>query len=132
MVLVVPKAFILNSLLDSKLSDSLFIINSFIMYVISINVKKYQKMTKMLISQSELEVNKVCRTMGEYEPNQYYLHIIPYPSYPSNTEHILFRMLLAINRIRLSCEHQYRIGYHTYQGEHPLMICRNREKRTRA
>ena len=43
MVLVVPKAFILNSLLDSKLSDSLFIINPFIMYVISINVKKYQK-----------------------------------------------------------------------------------------
>ena len=48
MVLVVPKAFILNSLLDSKLSDSLFIINSFIMYVISINVKKYQKIPKMI------------------------------------------------------------------------------------
>ena len=47
MVLVVPKAFILNSLLDSKLSDSLFIINSIIMYVISINVKKYQKIPKM-------------------------------------------------------------------------------------
>ena len=36
MVLVVPKAFILNSL------------NPFIMYVISINVKKYQKIPKML------------------------------------------------------------------------------------
>ena len=48
MVLVVPKAFILNSPLDSKLSDSLFIINPFIMYVISINVKKYQKIPKML------------------------------------------------------------------------------------
>ena len=48
MVLVVPKAFILNSLLESKLSDSLFIINSFIMYVISINVKKYQKIPKMI------------------------------------------------------------------------------------
>ena len=50
MVLVVPKAFILNSLLDSKLSDSLFIINSFIMYVISINVKKYQKNTKNVVT----------------------------------------------------------------------------------
>jgi hypothetical protein len=48
MVLAVPKAFILNSLLDSKLSDSHFIINPFIMYVISINVKKYQKIPKML------------------------------------------------------------------------------------
>ena len=48
MVLVVPKAFILNSLLDSKLSDSLFIINSFIMNVISINVKKYQKIPKII------------------------------------------------------------------------------------
>jgi hypothetical protein len=47
MVLVVPKAFILNSLLKNKLLDSLFIINSFIMDVISINVKKYQKMPKM-------------------------------------------------------------------------------------
>ena len=43
MVLAVPQDFILNSLLDSKLSDSLFIINSFITDVISINVKKYQK-----------------------------------------------------------------------------------------
>ena len=49
MVLAVPKTFILNSLLDSKLSDSLFIINSFIINVISINVKKYQKMPKILL-----------------------------------------------------------------------------------
>lgn len=48
MVLAVPKAFILNSLLDSILSDSLFIISSFIMDVISINVKKYQKIPKMI------------------------------------------------------------------------------------
>ena len=47
MVLVVPKAFILNSLLDSKLSDSLFTINSFIINILSINVKKYPKITKM-------------------------------------------------------------------------------------
>ena len=40
MVLAVPEVFIMNSLLDSKLSDSLFIINPFIMDVISINVKK--------------------------------------------------------------------------------------------
>ena len=46
-VLAVPKAFIPNSLLDSKLSDSLFKINAFIRDGISINVKKYQKMTKM-------------------------------------------------------------------------------------
>ena len=49
MVLAVPKAFILNSLLENKLSDSLFTINSFIINVISINVKKYQKIPKMLI-----------------------------------------------------------------------------------
>lgn len=48
MVLAVPQDFILNSLLDSKLSDSLFIINSFITDVISINVKKYQKIPKIL------------------------------------------------------------------------------------
>ena len=54
MVLAVPKVFILNSLLDSKLSDSLFIINPFIMDVISINVKKslcfkkYQKYFKKI------------------------------------------------------------------------------------
>lgn len=41
------KAFILNSLLKSKLSDSLFTINSFIINFISINVKKYPKITKM-------------------------------------------------------------------------------------
>ncbi len=49
MVLIVPKAFILNSLLDSKLSDSLFTINSFIINVISINVKKCQKITKISV-----------------------------------------------------------------------------------
>ena len=49
MVLAVPKAFILNSLLDSKLSDSLFIINSFIIFIIMLflsmlkNTKKFQK-----------------------------------------------------------------------------------------
>ena len=54
MVLAVPKVFIMNSLLDSKLSDSLFIINPFIMDVISINVKKslrfkkYQKYLKKI------------------------------------------------------------------------------------
>ncbi len=48
MVLVVPKAFILNSLLDSKLSDSLFIINSFIINVISINVKNAKKYRKLV------------------------------------------------------------------------------------
>ena len=48
MVLAVPQDFILNSLIDSKLSDSLFIINSFITDVISINVKKYQKIPKIL------------------------------------------------------------------------------------
>ena len=47
MVLVEPKAFILNSLLKNKLLDSLFIINSFIMDVISINVKKYQTIPQM-------------------------------------------------------------------------------------
>ena len=47
MVLVVPKAFILNSLLDSKLSDSPFKINPVIKDVISINVKKYPKIPKM-------------------------------------------------------------------------------------
>ena len=46
MVLAVPKAFILNSLLDSKLSDSLFTINSFIIILflsMSKNAKKLQK-----------------------------------------------------------------------------------------
>ena len=46
MVLAVPKAFILNSLLVSKLPDSLFIINSFIiMLFLSMlkNTKKFQK-----------------------------------------------------------------------------------------
>jgi len=46
MVLAVPKAFILNSLLDSKLSDSLFTINSFIIMLflsMSKNAKKLQK-----------------------------------------------------------------------------------------
>ena len=46
MVLAVPKAFIPNSLLDSKLSDSLFIINSFIIMLflsMSKNAKKLQK-----------------------------------------------------------------------------------------
>lgn len=50
MVLAVPKAFILNSLLENKLSDSLFTINSFIINVISINVKKYQKIPKISYS----------------------------------------------------------------------------------
>jgi len=49
MVLTAPKAFILNSLLDSKLSDSLFTINPFIINVISINVKKCQKIPKILL-----------------------------------------------------------------------------------
>ena len=40
-------AFILNSLLDSKLSDSPFKINPVIKDVISINVKKYPKIPKM-------------------------------------------------------------------------------------
>lgn len=48
MVLIAPKAFILNSLLVSKLPDSLFTINSFIVNVISINVKKCQKITKII------------------------------------------------------------------------------------
>ena len=48
MVLAVPKAFILNSLLDSKLSDSLFTIKPHIYHVTSINVKKYQKIPKMI------------------------------------------------------------------------------------
>ena len=46
MVLAVPKAFILNSLLDINLSDSLFIINSFIIMLflsMSKNTKKCQK-----------------------------------------------------------------------------------------
>ena len=46
MVLAVPKAFILNGLLDSKLLDSLFIINSFIIILflsMSKNTKKCQK-----------------------------------------------------------------------------------------
>ena len=46
MILAVPKAFILNSLLDSKLSDSLFIINSFIIMLflsMSKNTKNCQK-----------------------------------------------------------------------------------------
>lgn len=53
MVLAVPKAFILNSLLVSKLPDSLFIINSFIADDISINVKntqKFQKCTMLLLA----------------------------------------------------------------------------------
>ena len=46
MVLAVSKVFILNSLLDSKLSDSLFIINPFIIDVLSINLKNNQKYQK--------------------------------------------------------------------------------------
>ena len=51
MVRSVPKAFISNSPLVSKLPDSLFVINSFFIDDISINVKKslrykkYQKYT---------------------------------------------------------------------------------------
>ena len=56
MVLAVPKAFILNSLLDSKLSDSLFKINAFIRDGISINVKKYQKIPK-IVYQSKIIQN---------------------------------------------------------------------------
>ena len=51
MVLTVPKVFILNSLLASKLSDSLFIINPFIIDVISINAKKCQKIPKIINNQ---------------------------------------------------------------------------------
>ena len=55
-VLAVPRAFILNSLLDSKLSDSLFKINAFIRDGISINVKKYQKIPK-IVYQSKITQN---------------------------------------------------------------------------
>ena len=58
MVLSVPKAFILNSLLDSKLSDSPFKINSFIKDVISINVKKYLKIPKMWNHSKAINRNK--------------------------------------------------------------------------
>ena len=58
MVLAVPKAFILNSLLDSKLSDSPFKINSFIKDVISINVKKYPKIPKMWNHSKAINRNK--------------------------------------------------------------------------
>ena len=55
-VLAVPRAFILNSLLDSKLSDSLFKINAFIRDGISINFKKYQKIPK-IVYQSKIIQN---------------------------------------------------------------------------
>ena len=48
MVLAVPQDFILNSLLDSKLSDSLFTTNSFITDNISINVKNTKKFQKLV------------------------------------------------------------------------------------
>lgn len=49
MALAVPKAFILNSLLDSKLSDSLFIINSFIIMLFQSISKNTKKMPKILL-----------------------------------------------------------------------------------
>lgn len=52
MVLAVPKAFILNNLLDSKLSDSLFIINSFIIMLFLSMSKNTQKCPKYYFKRS--------------------------------------------------------------------------------
>ena len=54
MVLAVPKAFILNSLLDSKLSDSLFIINSFII-MLFLSMSKNTKNAKNITSSAPSE-----------------------------------------------------------------------------
>ena len=50
MVPAVPKAFILNSLLENKLSDSLFIINSFIIILFLSMSKNTKKLQKLLVS----------------------------------------------------------------------------------